>query len=61
MNKKDVLAHFGGVVKAAKALNRTKGAVSQWPEILPFEIQCFIEVKTGGALKADREPGTDAA
>ena len=52
MTKTDVLEHFGGVTKTAVAIGRTKSAVSQWPENLPWEIQCVIQVVTKGKLKA---------
>lgn len=55
MTKSDVIAHFGGTVKAANALNLTKGAVSLWDEELPLKTQCYIEVATNRALKADRK------
>lgn len=53
MTKQDVLTHFGGTVAAANALGRTKGAVSQWPDVLPMNLQFEIEGRTGGKLKAD--------
>lgn len=55
MTKQDVLTFFGGTVAAARALGRTKGAVSQWPEELPPNLQFEIEGRTGGALKADTD------
>lgn len=62
MKKSDVLKHYGSVTEAADKLDRSKGAVSQWPEDLPFEIQCYIEVMSGGALKAEKnEVPTSAA
>ena len=59
MNKKDVLEHFGSVTEAAIGLNRTKGAVSKWPDELPYELQCYIEVASGYALKAERPSGQE--
>ncbi|WP_252109083.1 MULTISPECIES: Cro/CI family transcriptional regulator [unclassified Halomonas] len=53
MNKQDVLNFYGGTVRAAKALNRTKGAVSQWSDDLPLNLQYEIEGRTRGKLKAD--------
>lgn len=62
MKKSDVLAHYGSVKNASEKLGRGKSAISQWPEDLPFEIQCYIEVMSGGELKADRnEAPTSAA
>ncbi|MGM0825671.1 MAG: Cro/CI family transcriptional regulator [Pseudomonadota bacterium] len=53
MNKQDVLDFYGGTVKAAKALGRSKGAVSQWADDLPLTLQYEIEGRTSGKLKAD--------
>lgn len=60
MTKSEVINHFQGVTKAAAALNRTKGAISQWPEDLPFETQCYVEVMTNGVLKAESKDETAA-
>lgn len=60
MTKQEVIDYFGGtVVATAKALGRTKGAVSQWPESLPMNLQYEIEGRTSGKLKADT-PETSA-
>lgn len=53
MTKQDVLDFYGGTVRAAKALGRTKGAVSQWADDLPLNLQFEIQGRTGGKLKAD--------
>lgn len=53
MTKQDVLDFYGGTVRAAKALGRTKGAVSQWSDDLPLNLQYEIEGRTRGKLKAD--------
>jgi len=53
MYKKDVLAHFGNQVAVAKAIGRTKSAVSQWPDIIPIDAAIRIEQATGGILKLD--------
>jgi len=55
MTKQDVLTYFGGTVAAARALGRTKGAVSQWPDELPGNLQFEIQGRTGGKLKADTD------
>lgn len=60
MTKKDVIEYFGGTTAAAKALGRTKGAVSQWGEDLPLNLQFEIEGRTGGKLKADTLKPTPA-
>ena len=54
MTKKDVIDHFGGVVKAARGLGyNSRGTVSKWPEQLNIRIQLYVERMTNGALKAD--------
>ena len=53
MTKQDVLDFYGGTVRAALALGRTKGAVSQWSDDLPLNLQFEIQGRTGGKLKAD--------
>ncbi|MEC8919214.1 MAG: Cro/CI family transcriptional regulator [Pseudomonadota bacterium] len=53
MTKQDVIEYFGGTTAAANALGRSKGAVSQWPEVLPVKLQYEIEGRTGSKLKAD--------
>lgn len=61
MTKQDVLDFYGGTVRAAKALGRTKGAVSQWSEDLPLNLQFEIEGRTRGKLKADLAKNTPRA
>jgi hypothetical protein len=53
MTKQDVIDYFGGTTATAKALGRTKGAVSQWTDTLPLNLQYEIEGRTGGKLTAD--------
>lgn len=53
MNKQDVLTHFGGVSKTAKALGINRATVSCWGESIPKGRAYQIEVLTGGKLKAD--------
>lgn len=57
MTKTDVIAYYRTGSAAAIALKRSKSAISQWPEELPFELQCYIEVMSDYKLKADR-PGS---
>lgn len=51
-----VIEHFGGVTKTARALGVTSQAVSQWraagmvPEMRAYQ----IELKTKGKFKAER-------
>lgn len=54
MKKAAAIAHFGTVVRVAEALGITKGAVSQWGEIVPLESAVALEIASGRALKIDR-------
>lgn len=59
MKKTDVLNHFGGVSKTAKALGINMATVSCWGEVIPKGRAYQIEVMTGGKLKAnDSQPRT---
>ncbi len=53
MTKSEVVAHFGGVSKVAKALGLTYEAVRQWPLSVPKLRQYQIEQMTGGALQVE--------
>ncbi|MCO3711310.1 Cro/CI family transcriptional regulator [Pseudomonas aeruginosa] len=55
MTKTQVISHFRGVSKVAKALNITYEAVRQWPEEIPKLRQYEIERITKGALKVATE------
>ncbi|MCU7961179.1 Cro/CI family transcriptional regulator [Shewanella sp. SW32] len=56
MKTSDVIAHFGSKAKIAKALNLTKGSISQWGETVP-ELRAFqIEKITNGKLKTNHSP-----
>ena len=55
MTKSDVIKFYGSGARAAKALGRTRGAVWQWDELLPINLQYEIEGRTRGKLKADRK------
>lgn len=64
MTPEDVIRHFGGTqMKAAEALNLYQSSVSEWVQNgrVPWLRQLHIEKVTGGALKAEPEPGVDAA
>lgn len=54
MDKQDVLDHYGGVVKTARALGFNKSTISNWHDELPIRLQAFIELASKGKLKADR-------
>lgn len=53
MKKKDVIEHFGSAAQAAAALDISKQAVGDWPEIVPEGAAYKIQVITGGALQVD--------
>jgi transcriptional repressor of cell division inhibition gene dicB len=53
MLKSDVIKHFGGQGATARALGITKGAVSQWPDIVPRGSAYQVEVITAGKLRVD--------
>lgn len=55
MKKSDAVAYFGSSVKLAKAINVSKGAVSQWGEVIPLGRACQIELITKGKLKAQAQ------
>ena len=50
MTKKEVITHFGGVGKTAKALSISHASISQWKEV-PMLRQFQIEQLTNGELK----------
>jgi hypothetical protein len=50
----DLIEHFGGCTKAAKALDLPKQTVNRWREAgIPDAQQFEIQKRTGGELKAD--------
>lgn len=54
MRKADAVAHFGGSqIAVARALNISKGAVSQWPELIPLKSALRLQGLTNGALSVD--------
>jgi hypothetical protein len=63
MRKEAVLAHFGGVVKTAKALGLKQPAVSRWSDPIPEPRAWQIQILTNGALKYEpkmyRKTGDD--
>lgn len=54
MTTEQVLAHYGNQMKVAGILNISRQAVNGWGERPPLPKQYELEVKSGGALKADR-------
>lgn len=56
MRKDQVIKHFDGKqIKVATALKVSKGAVSQWGDIIPEPQALKLERLTGGALVYDPE------
>lgn len=60
-NKSDVIAYFGGVVATAKAYGITKGAVSQWPELIPENRARQLPEITGNELLPFQKPSDSKA
>jgi hypothetical protein len=54
MTTQDAIQHFGGLKKLADALGIWPQAVYKWGERPPLSKQYELEVKTSGALRADR-------
>lgn len=55
MTLTDARDYFGNYAKLAKALNISRGAVTQWNGMIPEDRQLQIHELTKGALKADAE------
>ena len=56
MNMKQLVAHFGTQLAAAKAIGTSAQVVSAWNRNgIPIGRQYEIQVLTGGKLVADRE------
>lgn len=53
MRKIDVIKHFGGASKTARALRISRAAVSLWPEELSDAQAYKVELATRGELKTD--------
>lgn len=48
--KSDVIGFFGGTIKTAQAFGISKGAVSQWPDLIPENRARQLTEVTGGKL-----------
>ena len=48
--KSDVIGFFGGTIKTALAFGISKGAVSQWPDLIPENRARQLTEVTGGKL-----------
>ena len=55
MTTKEAISHFGGIKELAKALGIWPHNVSRWGLKPPMARQYEIEVKSGGALEADKK------
>jgi hypothetical protein len=54
MTYNEIVGHYGGLSKAAKALDMSKQRIHAWKRIrIPSDIQIRIAARTG--LRADRE------
>lgn len=54
MKTEEAIAHYGSLKKLADALDVWPQVIYQWGEAPPMSRQYELEVKTQGALKADR-------
>lgn len=62
MTYEEVVAHFGGLTKAAQALETSKQTVHHWNDHkrIPSKWQLKIQRATRGRLKADKTSLQDA-
>lgn len=62
MKIQDLITHYGTQSAAAKAVGYTRQAVNRWRKAgIPMPIQCMYEIRTNGALKADKQAEREAA
>jgi hypothetical protein len=54
MTTKEAIAHFGGIKELASVLNIWAHVIYRWGDHPPKARQYELEVKTGGALKAEK-------
>jgi transcriptional repressor of cell division inhibition gene dicB len=54
MTTKEAIKHYGSIKKLASALGIWPQVVYQWGDSPPMARQYELEVRTNGALKADR-------
>lgn len=56
MTYNQIVGHYRGLSKAAKALEMSKQRINAWKRIrIPSDIQLEIAARTRGRLKADRQ------
>lgn len=53
MLKADVLSHFKTQIAIARALDLSKGAVSQWGDVIPEKSAYKLQILTGGVLRVN--------
>jgi len=58
MTTAEAIEYFGGIKRLAGALNVWPQGIYAWGERPPMSRQYELEVKTNGALKADRQEGS---
>jgi hypothetical protein len=55
MSYEEVIAFYGSVTKAAKAMRVSRPVVYRWQKKgVPLPYQALIEIETKGSLKVDR-------
>jgi len=54
MKTKDAIDHFGGIKELASFLGIWAHVIYRWGEFPPMARQYELEVRTNGALKAER-------
>ena len=59
MTPNQVVKHFGSVSAAARGLGLTRTAIQNWRRkgAVPRRTQAWIQLETGGALKASKGNG----
>lgn len=55
MKTQDAIDHFGGLKKLADALGVWPQVIYQWGDTPPMGRQYELEVRTGGALTANKQ------
>lgn len=59
MTTQDAITHFGGVKPLAFFMDVYPQTIYQWGEYPPIRAQYELEVRTKGALKAERGDNND--
>lgn len=59
MTPSQVVKHFGSVRAAARSLGLSRTAIQNWKRkgFVPKRTQAWIQLETGGALKASKRNG----